>query len=921
MRPLKLTISGFGPYAGTQVLEFSKLGTAGLYLITGDTGAGKTTIFDAITFALYGTASGDDRKAAMLRSKYARPEDPSAVTLTFAYGGKEYTVTRTPEYDRPKARGEGMIHQSMTVELTMPDGSIITRRSEADEALEQILGLTRQQFAQVSMISQGQFRQLLQTDTKKRQETFRDIFKTHPYLKLQNRLKEEANGLYQQREQTVRSIRQYVEGMVCGEDSLLSLRVQQAREGLLPTAEVMELFTLLLREDRDTEARLDVRLADIRKAAEELAARLTQLAAYQKAAADLAQKEREAVACDAAAAKAEADLLAARETLPRQEELSKAITAAEVLLPAYDTREQMNAHVMEAAGNIQAMEETIAQYRKKLDRLSETITGQKEEYKTLESAAAEKGELTARRQLLDHRLARLTALLEDLRDLTGRQTLLAEKQAAYRLAAETADLAARTHEEASRAFLDQQAGILARRLTPGQPCPVCGSRDHPAPAHISDRAPTEAQVKAARKAEAEARTAAEAASKEAGTCLGAVESLEQSIRADLETLLPGTALDQAENTAVAERDGLQNQMEALDKAIAEAQTRIDRKELLETELPKTEAALTSAREEAEALQAKQFEEIKRQTVALSRVKELDRELPCSTKAAAETELAGLRQELDRLKKALDKGQAAHAEALQQQAAVKAAIVQLKEQTAQAVTADEETLTAEKNALAAEETAVTGAQKTVHARITVNQTASDRIGEKAQALEEIETRYSWLRALSDTANGTVSGKEKIMLETYVQTAYFDRILERANLRLRKMTGGQYDLKRREVAANNREQTGLDLDIVDHINGTQRSVNTLSGGESFLASLALALGLSDEVQMSTGIRADTLFVDEGFGSLDTEALSKAFHTLAGLTEGNRLVAIISHVPELKERIDRQILVTKNPAGGSRAVLKTE
>ena len=184
------------------------------------------------------------------------------------------------------------------------------------------------------------------------------------------------------------------------------------------------------------------------------------------------------------------------------------------------------------------------------------------------------------------------------------------------------------------------------------------------------------------------------------------------------------------------------------------------------------------------------------------------------------------------------------------------------------------------------------------------------------MEDLENRYAWVKALADTAGGNLTGKEKIMLETYIQTTYFDRILERANIRLRKMSGGQYDLMRRRTAADLRGQSGLELDIVDHVNGTQRSVNTLSGGESFLASLALALGLSDEVQMSTGIRLDTLFVDEGFGSLDSEALSKAYATLAGLTEGNRLVGIISHVAELKERIDRQILVTKARSGGSTA-----
>ena len=230
--------------------------------------------------------------------------------------------------------------------------------------------------------------------------------------------------------------------------------------------------------------------------------------------------------------------------------------------------------------------------------------------------------------------------------------------------------------------------------------------------------------------------------------------------------------------------------------------------------------------------------------------------------------------------------------------------------------DMTTLEAEKQQLTEEKNGIIEAQKVIHARITANSTAHRNISAKETEMTALEQKHAWMKALSDTANGNLSGKDKIMLETYIQTTYFDRILQRANIRLQKMSGGQYDLKRRRAAANKQSQSGLELDIVDHINTTERSVNTLSGGEAFLASLALALGLSDEVQMSTGIRLDTLFVDEGFGSLDSEALSKAYNTLAGLTEGNRLVGIISHVAELKERIDKQIVVTKNKSGGSKA-----
>mgnify|MGYP002588125575 CR=1 FL=1 len=251
-------------------------------------------------------------------------------------------------------------------------------------------------------------------------------------------------------------------------------------------------------------------------------------------------------------------------------------------------------------------------------------------------------------------------------------------------------------------------------------------------------------------------------------------------------------------------------------------------------------------------------------------------------------------------------------------ATRAAIEQLQKQLETGADGDLDKLSAQLKEQNNQKEEQDKQRQSVYTRIKVNEQARDGINKQRGELEELEQKYTWMNALARTAAGNLSGKAKIDLETYVQTTYFDRILERANLRLQKMSGGQYDLKRRRDADSLKSRSGLELDIVDHINATERSVNTLSGGEAFLASLALALGLSDEVQMSTGIHLDTLFVDEGFGSLDSEALSKAYQTLAGLTDGNRLVGIISHVAELKERIDRQIVVTKDPDGSSHAEL---
>ncbi len=206
---------------------------------------------------------------------------------------------------------------------------------------------------------------------------------------------------------------------------------------------------------------------------------------------------------------------------------------------------------------------------------------------------------------------------------------------------------------------------------------------------------------------------------------------------------------------------------------------------------------------------------------------------------------------------------------------------------------------------------------MHSYIASNKSALQKIKLKSGDLDDYEKRYQWVLPLSNTANGKVAGKEKIMLETYIQMTYFDRIISRANTRFMVMSGGQYELKRRKEAEDKKAQSGLDLDIIDHYNGTERSVKTLSGGESFKASLSLALGLSDEIQsIAGGIKLDTMFVDEGFGNLDDDSINQAMNALSGLAEGNRLVGIISHVSELKNRIDKQIVVAKEKSGGSKA-----
>ena len=919
MRPLKLTIAGFGPYAGTQELDFTTLGTNGLYLITGDTGAGKTTIFDAITFALFGEASGDNREPAMLRSKYVKPEDPTYVELTFAYNGKEYTVKRNPEYERAKTRGSGTTKQAADASLTYPDGHVVAKLRDVDKSVRDIIGLTREQFSQVAMISQGDFRKLLQADTKERQKIFRDIFGTGLFVTLQNQLKEKAGEVREQREQASRSIQQYISGMVCDTDSVLSIDVKKAKAGELPIGNVMVLFEKILDEDSGTQDALETQLAEVEKQFELISIQLTQAQAYANAKAALTTQEAAEKTQAAKVATAEATLEETRATVPHQEELAKQIAQIELLLPTYDELEQKEADLKQSEGKFSAAKIAQKAAQDSKDTLSAELIQLKDELKTLDGAAAEKEKLSAQKAQLIGRRSEFQELIAAIGVLNAQRQQLQEKQSAYLEADAESSRLLQEYEAKNKAFLHEQAGILASTLVEGIPCPVCGSVSHPAPATVSEAAPTEADVKKAKKEYDKAQKITEKASQEANKQNGIVSASEETIRKQIDVLMAGTALDDAQEAARVQETDLTEQIDQIDKSIKAANTMLARKEALDLLIPEKEAALTkadvdltAAKEQIASLQVT-AEELAKQ------IENTKKKLSHEDKASAQAEMRALKANLDRLKKALTDAESDLSSSKEVLAATRATITELRKQLENGTAEDPIQLEAQKQELATQKASIAAKQKVIHARISANTSSQENISQKAAEMDVLERKFAWMKSLSDTANGTLSGKDKIMLETYIQTTYFDRILQRANIRLQKMSGGQYDLKRRRTAGNKQSQSGLELDIVDHINATERSVNTLSGGEAFLASLALALGLSDEVQMSTGIRLDTLFVDEGFGSLDAEALSKAYNTLAGLTEGNRLVGIISHVSELKEKIDKQIVVTKEKMGGSRATIK--
>lgn len=927
MRPIRLCMSAFGPYAGRTELDLERLGEKGLYLITGDTGAGKTTIFDAITFALFGEASGNRRDADSFRSKYADPGTPTAVELTFLYLGKRYTVQRNPEYARPKSRGEGFTTEKASAELHFPDGRVLTKPKEVNSAVTALLGIDREQFTRIAMIAQGDFLKLLLASTEERKKIFQKLFHTENYGALQLALKNEAAALDRECARTEDSVRQYLSGILAEDTHPLARDAEKAKNGELPFEECAHILEQLTEEDEKHLRDLDEALEQTEQALSGITRQLEQAREREKAEKELLQASEALAEAEPRLASLRAGLAEKRERLaPEREALEKKAALLTAELSSYAALDAERARLEQLLGALDATEKEVLREKERTERLRQEIASLKVELQTLAGIDGEAAISENEKKDVKAALTATEELCGSLKSFRALEMELTSAQTAYLRLSRDAEEKKRVFQEGNRAYLDGQAGILGQTLREGEACPVCGSVSHPRIAKKPENVPSEEHLNHLKaESEAAADRCAEA-SKRAGTLLARAEDKKEAILRDAEKLfssdLPeeGEAADgigRIEELLPEKEDTLRRTLRALREKLDTLRRRRDRKEEAEGLLAEKEAALEKARETLTALEKQQVEQKTGQSAAAKQIEKLTEALSFSSGAEAKAEIS----RLEGAKKALD-------EALKRDEETSLA---LEKETVARKTAKEE---AEKRlrgrekidleaALASEKEyeekkrALSHRKQDTATRLAANGGILKNLREKLAESGAREARRIWMRSLSDTANGGIPGKEKIMLETYAQTTYFDRIIDRANTRFMIMSSGQYELKRRTAAGNNRSQSGLELNVIDHYNGSERSVNTLSGGESFKASLSLALGLADEIQSDAGgIRLDTMFVDEGFGSLDGESLEQAIRALADLSEGNRLVGIISHVSELKEKIDRQILVTKDRAGGSRA-----
>lgn len=1096
MKPKKLVISAFGPYGEKTVVDFEKLGEKGLYLITGDTGAGKTTLFDAITFALYGEASGNVRETGMFRSKYAPEDVPTYVELTFIYQGKDYKVTRNPEYLRPKGRGTGFTLQKAEAELVFPDGrQPVTKTREVTKAITELMGLDYRQFTQIAMIAQGDFQKLLLAGTTERGEIFRQIFHTGIYQDIENRLRDAVKGKWKEYDGMRLSILQYLGDAFISEDPQAEAEWKELKKAKFEGKTIRGIQLLVdaikrqedsLREVKDHINGLDKEIKAAsrglgeaqqkQKMKKNLEAKQEQLkvlvpkvteAEEQKKEAEEAAGDCELLAEEIRGLRAQKDGLEAfikkkKTAGEKADQIEKEKEAAGRLNTEKASLEQAiqeNKEARESLKGVDAQKERLQSILKEVqDKAKQLADGenalnqaviekdagekkvaeleknenelvlQKEEQKKKETALTE---LAGTELVLQVRAGQLREFKTQVVQLQQAERRLWETQDKYEKAVVEKNEEREVYNQLEQAFLDAQAGLLAKHLKEGEKCPVCGSLHHPQLAVIADQVPDKKVLDRKREILELKEKNVQQLSAQVGQMKEQLGNLWEQYKnkvgqifgdswnkvseapdmecsgieksaAESQDLIKVT-MHLAEELSSCEQKLKEAQMakESLEKCQKELAALEQKEKVLQDKLLKTRNIYSSAagslsllikqsieilqlekqqkdlqnaqiqsgiqdtqqmlvwikaaymqlkEENRDALEAVQAEirknrekadildhlqiqaeklEIRQKTLSDSisqktldiqkleiQLEELKKQIEEESQVHGfittyeiDAVLKAKTEEKQVLEKKLKQADETLGQLKQQCESLKSSIETLKNQISSIVENSEDEIQAKINIFSEEKKKWEEAYSGQFSQLQSNRRIYEAVQGQQEKMAAAEQEYVWMRALSDTAGGTLSGKRKIELETYVQMAYFDRILRRANLRLMTMSSGQYELKRQENGESKKEKAGLELNVIDHYNGTERSVKTLSGGESFQASLSLALGLSDEIQAGAGgIRLDAMFVDEGFGSLDEDSLNQAIRSLNDLAEGQRLVGIISHVGELKDRIERKIIVTK-------------
>lgn len=907
MKPQKLIMSAFGSYAGEEVVDFSKT-NHGIFLITGDTGAGKTTIFDAICYALYDRTSGGARESSDMRSQYAGAETPTFVEYTFTYGTDTYVIKRNPKYSRLSKRKDkdGNYKETIeqpSVELIMPDGRVFPGKlKETNEKIMEIIGLDADQFTQIAMIAQGDFMKLLQASSNKRKEIFAKIFDTKIYWQLQDELRRKTKGIYGELEDN----RKYCEQEL-GSIRVLSDMGDETEPFVFQehaTTELLARLDVLLEVGKTREAENKVRLEEAQQQIEE---KNNVLSEAKQINVLWEQLEQAVVEKEMLEAKKE-------EMLSKEKQLEQAKRAA--VVRTEEEKHQAGKRVR------QDSEKRLSSYQLAREELASSIFMLAEKKEIANRQKAEK-EPVYQQQIL--RIEDTLVLYEQAqemekeshkltKELVDLETAVIDKQKQFGKAQkelihmhEQAGQALQSYQQANDAFIAEQAGIMAATLQENEPCPVCGSTTHPKKAKLSDTAVTQQQVNQAKEIWQQREEKERLWSEKITHLRDELEKMNQeqlakkgsveSIKVQLEQLQKNLTFPTKQEAQKAVKD-LKTNLQELQNQTRQAEEAWQKSS--------QEQAVLSDRIEVETEQQKRF--VQEEKELLEQYHKVLREQGFVDEKAYQNAFCTEEQ-----RQALEQEKTAYHEmCVRNEEKVK----QLKLQTKNREKKNTLLLSEELMGLQQERKQLEEVSKVLYGVNQRNEEAYQKLKKAFAKREQLKQQYQLYSGLDKTANGNLSGSAKLDFQTFIQRRFFERIIHEANKRLIKMTSNQFILQCRSLdKLSSQGAVGLDLDVYSLINDRTRDVKTLSGGESFMAALAMALGMSDVIQNTAGrVKLETMFVDEGFGSLDDEARGEAIKILQELAGNKRLVGIISHVTELKEQIDCKLIVTKDEQGST-------
>ncbi|WP_433750059.1 AAA family ATPase [Falsibacillus pallidus] len=1035
MRPLQLTMQAFGPYAGTEMIDFTKLENRTMFVISGKTGAGKTTIFDGISYAIFGKASGDDRNGPDLRSQFSHDSTPTEVSLLFSLRGETYSIMRAPQQDKKKERGEGFTTVGAKAELFKieEDGTqklLGSNVREVDEKIKEIVQLDANQFRQILMIPQGEFRKLLVSDSKDKEQILQRLFHTEFYKKIEEKLKEEAAELKKTVERQIVQRNSLLQQLHSGDDTELEAAIQEEQLNdhlIIPLArkaiEVMEVESISMKEKveglqnkRDELQKTIYKAENLHQQAKqknEFETRKNELESKK----DEMEKKKQDIASAYKAARLqqqeelchrlrrdynenvnrlnqikgqkieiEKALEAALENYIREEKRdAERNLAAEKVVYLNNLKEEIKIFDSLHSETIKLQQEQelalkkINESKKTLEELDDRSEFLKERKESVEKARYAKLEYTAETDKLDHQLQLLDKLTNSITQNGANRKNVIFVEEKVKKFSKTLDDAKDTLNYLENKWRHGQAGLLAKELVNGDACPVCGSNHHPQPAEIDENIPSESDLNAAKDSVKMAESDKAKVENELYQAKARMEMLQESINemeVSVSGLIPHFQMDsidiiqqeirdkkeslkanlQKVNAAVAEDEKIKQQIAAVESARMEMQKRLEELEKLHalsnerfiekrTELQRLKESIPEELRSMDVFQMKLAE-------AINQKQTLEQAMENARKSHQELKetFSGIQSKMDYLHEAVNKSEQSlteerenfktmleeqgfanyqeYADAKQTETEIQALekvvkdygeelrsvtdrfhelALNLKDKILPDLAALQESFKELSSELGQKQDELTN----LAIRIKENKSILAKVSEIHSEMKEAENRYQVIGHLSDMARG--QNTYRLTFERFVLASFLDEILKIANGRLSKMTSGRYQLLRKTDRSKGNVQSGLELLIFDQYTGQERHVKTLSGGESFKASLALALGLADVVQQHAGgVSLETMFIDEGFGTLDPESLDNAIDALMDIQNSGRLVGVISHVPELKERIDARLEVISSQSG---------